>query len=77
MTGIFNKALLLLNTLQQRFNTNPSQIDTGNQGNSPETNHHNYNQLLMILTSLFQLTDIDKDRCIFDIGFQIWDFHFK
>ena len=52
MTGIFHESLLLLDTFQQGLNTHPSQIDTGNQGNSPKADHDHGNQLLMLAAGL-------------------------
>ena len=73
MAGIFNKRLLLLHAVQERLDTHPRQIDTGNQGNTPETNHDNSNQLFMLFASLLQLADTGHDNCVFDIlNFIIW-----
>ena len=73
MAGILNKRLLLLHAVQKRLDTHPRQIDTGNQGNTPETNHDDGNQLFMLFASLLQLADTGHDNCVFDIfNFIIW-----
>ena len=67
MTGIFHESLLLLDTFQQRLDTHPSKVNTGNQGNSPEADHDHGNQLLMLAAGLLQLADTSHDHSVLDI----------
>ena len=77
MTGIFHESLLLLDTFQQRLDTHPSKVNTGNQGNSPKTDHNHGNQLLMLAAGLLQLADTSHDHSILDIRILIFRINIK